>query len=230
METAKQPHWPAFILCAGAIVVFSLAASPLPVTSVRNFDLQHSTMTIYVYKQGIFAFAADNHEVDAPVVSGSFDEAKRSVELTVDATKMRVLDVKMPADRRATVQSNMLGPMVLDTGKYPTITFRSTKFDRVAKDRWAVAGDLTLHGQTHSIVVDLSGSDGHYTGSAMVRQTDFGITPIRIAGGTVKVKDDVKVVFDVSIPGLIRVDGSDTLRARPRPAIAHVRARRTCDP
>ncbi len=39
--------------------------------------------------------------------------------------------------------------------------------------------------------------DRHYTGSATVRQSDFGMTPIRIAGGTVQVKDDVKIDFDI---------------------------------
>ena len=37
----------------------------------------------------------------------------------------------------------------------------------------------------------------HFTGSVMVRQTGFGITPIRILGGSVTVKDDVKVEFDI---------------------------------
>ena len=157
-------------------------------------------MTVYVYKHGIFAFAADNHEVDAPIASGSFDAPKRSVDLSVDATKMRVLDPSMPADKRANVQANMSGPMVLDAGKYPAIEFRSTKIEPAANGHWAVTGDLSLHGQTHSIVVDVvDNGETRFTGSATVRQTEFGITPIRIAGGTVKVRDDVKVVFDITL-------------------------------
>ena len=183
----------AFALCV-------VAAAPPPDAAVRAFDLQRSTMTVYVYKQGIFAFAADNHEVDAPIASGSYDSAKPSVELSVDAAKLRVLDPKMAPDRRATVQSNMSGPMVLDAEKYPAIEFRSTKIEPAADGHWTVTGDLSLHGQTHSLVVDVvNDTEMHFTGSAMVRQTEFGITPIRIAGGTVKVKDDVKVVFDISL-------------------------------
>jgi hypothetical protein len=38
---------------------------------------------------------------------------------------------------------------------------------------------------------------GHYRGSASFKQSNFGISPIRIAGGTVKVKDEVKIEFDI---------------------------------
>jgi polyisoprenoid-binding protein YceI len=37
----------------------------------------------------------------------------------------------------------------------------------------------------------------HFKGSTTIRQTDFGITPIKIAGGIVRVKDDVKVEFEI---------------------------------
>jgi hypothetical protein len=39
--------------------------------------------------------------------------------------------------------------------------------------------------------------DGHYLGSTTFKQREFGITPVRVAGGTVKVKDEVKIEFDV---------------------------------
>jgi hypothetical protein len=39
---------------------------------------------------------------------------------------------------------------------------------------------------------------GRYRGSTSIKQSDFGISPISIAGGTVKVKDDVKIDFDIA--------------------------------
>jgi hypothetical protein len=39
--------------------------------------------------------------------------------------------------------------------------------------------------------------NGHYRGSVPLKQTDFGITPVRIAGGAVKVKDEIKIEFDI---------------------------------
>lgn len=162
---------------------------------VRVFDVKHSKMTVYVYKQGIFAFAADNHEVDTPIASGSFDVTARTVEFTVDAKKMQVLD---PPNHRAKVQANMVGPQVLDVDKYPKISFRSTKIDADDAGHWKVIGDLTLHGQTHAVTVEVVRSTAtHFNGSTTIRQTQFGITPIKIAGGVVRVKDDVKVAFDI---------------------------------
>jgi hypothetical protein len=39
--------------------------------------------------------------------------------------------------------------------------------------------------------------DGRFRGSVPLKQTDFGIRPIRIMGGTVNVKDELKVEFDI---------------------------------
>jgi hypothetical protein len=38
---------------------------------------------------------------------------------------------------------------------------------------------------------------GRYRGSARFRQTEFGITPVTVAGGTIKVKDEVRVEFEI---------------------------------
>lgn len=184
------------------LLAFALAASPPSgALSTRHaIDVQHSTMTVYVYKQGFFSFLADNHEIDAPITSGFYDSANASVEITVDASKLKVLDPRLSADKRTTVQANTTGPQVLDSGKYPEIVFRSTKIDASDPKHWKITGDLTLHGQTRSIDVQAVQVDAsHFTGSAIVRQSAFGITPIRIAGGAVTVKDDVKVEFQVAL-------------------------------
>jgi polyisoprenoid-binding protein YceI len=181
-----------------AFVALALAASPAYGRS-RAFDAAHSKVTVHVHKQGVFSFLADDHEVDAPIASGSFDDATKAVVLTVDAAKMRVLDPKMASRTRDQVQSNMTGPQVLDVAAHPSISFRSTKVDD-ASDPWAVTGDLTLHGQTHAVTVHVHKVDAtHFTGTATLQQTAFGITPIRIAGGAVAVKDDVEVDFAIEL-------------------------------
>jgi hypothetical protein len=43
----------------------------------------------------------------------------------------------------------------------------------------------------HAVTVDVTFKDGIYKGSGNLKQTAFGITPVTIAGGTVKLKDDV---------------------------------------
>ena len=119
---------------------------------------------------------------------------------SVDATQMRVLDPKAPASRRADVQNNMIGPQVLDANTYRTIVFRSTSITAADATHWTVNGNLTLHGQTHPITFVATRADAtHFNGSATVKQTAFGITPIRIAGGAVSVKDAVTVSFQIAL-------------------------------
>jgi polyisoprenoid-binding protein YceI len=183
-----------------ALVALAIAGASPAYGRTRAFDVQHSTMTVHVYKHGVFSFLADDHDVSAPIRSGSYDNEAKTVELTVDATKMRVLDPKLPTQKRNSVQTNMAGPQVLDVGVYPTISFRSTAIDDADPNRWMVTGALELHGQTHPIVVRVLRTDStHFSGSATVRQTEFGITPIRVAGGVVSVKDDVTVEFDIAL-------------------------------
>jgi polyisoprenoid-binding protein YceI len=179
--------------------IAALGVSPAPSTH-HAIDVQHSKMTVFVNKQGLFSFLADNHEIDAPISAGAYDSASNSVDITVDASKMKVLDPKLSQDKRSSVQSNMTGPQVLDVAKYPTIVFRSTKIDASDPAHWKVTGNLTLHGETRSIDVQVTKVDAtHFTGSTTIRQTAFGITPIKVAGGAVTVKDDVRIEFQVAL-------------------------------
>lgn len=182
------------------VAVLSMAAGQQSDKHVHAIDIANSRIMVSVFKEGIFAFAADNHEVSAPIASGSFDDDKKSVDITVDATKMLVLDPSMPAGRRAQVQANMIGPQVLDAARYPHIEFQSTTIAMTDGNNWKVTGDLTLHGQTHQISFAVTRVDAtHFHGATTVRQSAFGISPIRIAGGTVRVKDDVKVEFAIAL-------------------------------
>jgi len=186
------------LVCVAAMVLgpAAIEAAESPTAShVHSFDLQRSKMTVYVGKEGVFAFAADVHQVDVPIASGSYDDAAKSVELTVESKRLQVLD---PPARRGKVEANMLGPQVLDAERYPTIAFRSTNIEAGASDRWTVAGDLTLHGQTRPVTLQVSKIDAtHFRGTTTLAQSAFGITPLRIAGGIVRVKDDVRIEFEI---------------------------------
>lgn len=183
-------------LAAAALAVIFVAA-PIQAPG-RKMDAAHSSLTVHVYKTGLFAFAADNHIINAPLASGVVNEASKTVELSVNAADLKVLDPSMSANRRAQVQAKMVSPDVLDVGKYPKIAFKSTALTFDGAGKATVVGDLTLHGQTHRVTVRVTRtSAGHYKGSASVRQSDFGISAIRIAGGTVKVKDGVDIDFEI---------------------------------
>lgn len=164
-----------------------------------SIDSAASKITVYVYKRGLFSFMADNHEISAPIRSGGYDAASRTVEVHVKAAALKVLDPQLSEETRGKVQAAMDSSKVLDVEKYPNIDFRSSAID-ASGHSLKITGDLTLHGQTHSISVQAEQIDAtHFSGSATIRQTEFGIMPIKVAGGAVSVQDDVKVKFTVAL-------------------------------
>jgi polyisoprenoid-binding protein YceI len=185
------------------IIVALLVSMSRPVfggSETQPIDRGRSTITVYVYKTGILAGLAHNHEIEAPITWGEVKNSDvPSVELRVDATKLRVLDPEASDGTRATIQATMQGAEVLDVGHFPEIHFRSTGVEPNGTDHWMVRGNLDLHGQTHPVSFEVALKDGLYQGSVVLKQTGFGITPVKVAGGTVKVKDEVKVAFSIAL-------------------------------
>ena len=54
-----------------------------------------------------------------------------------------------------------------------------------------------MHGVTRSIAFDVTRENNAYAGAIRIKQTDFGIQPIKIGGGVVKVKDELDISFRV---------------------------------
>jgi polyisoprenoid-binding protein YceI len=91
---------------------------------------------------------------------------------------------------------------VLRVSQYPQVTFESIGVERSSSaDALRVRGNLTIRGKTQSVVVPLTltHDDGTYRvrGEYKLKQTAFGIQPIQLAGGTVKVKDEVRTEFEL---------------------------------
>ncbi|PYX86272.1 MAG: hypothetical protein DMG68_15900 [Acidobacteria bacterium] len=164
-------------------------------TGDRPLDTKKSIMTVHVYKSGMFSAFGHEHEVSAPIVEGKLNEQQPSATLRVDARQMRVTDRDVSDKDREKIQTTMLGPEVLDSQQFPEIHFISTVVSRLGDGRWLVDGNLTLHGQTRPVRVQVEGRQGHYRGSSELKQKDFGIQPVSVGGGTVKVKNEVKVEF-----------------------------------
>lgn len=94
--------------------------------------------------------------------------------------------------------------------KYPTITFKSRKVDADGKDQYKVTGDLTIHGVTKPVVLDVSymgsgkmmGSDlVGFTASTTIDRRDFGLTwgqDKLTDAGKVMVGDQVAITLDIS--------------------------------
>jgi polyisoprenoid-binding protein YceI len=189
------------VLCAGAS---GRAAD------VYEVDPAASAVTIEVGKAGLFKFAGHAHEVTAPVASGRIqadpaDLARSSVTLRFQASALRVTGKDEPPADLPKVQEAMAGPKVLDAARFDTMEFSS----RVVAGRalpdgvydLRIEGDLRLHGVSAPVTVMArvkKAADGTLSaeGTTVLRQTDFGIKPVSVAG-VVNVKDELGLTFHV---------------------------------
>jgi hypothetical protein len=187
------------------ISAFCLAASMLAgaataVADPRPVDTERSTVTVLAYKSGLFSAFAHDHVISAPITSGSVsEEAPLSVDVAFHVANLKVLDPTLDVKRRPEVQTRMLGPEVLDAEAFPEITFASTAVEPAGADKWRVTGRLTIRGRTQNVTFETLRQEGRYRGTVQIKQRDFGIEPISIAGGTVKVKDDIRIQFDIAL-------------------------------
>jgi polyisoprenoid-binding protein YceI len=164
----------------------------------HNIDTQKSTLTIHVGKSGAFSGLGHEHEVRAPIQSGTADTGSHpTVEIRVDARELRVIDKDASDKDRAEVEKTMLGPEVLDSERHPEIVFKSTSAEPTGQGRWTLRGNLTMRGQTRPVTVQVTRKDFRYAGQATVKQSDFGIKPPGKAG--IRAKDEVKIDFEVSM-------------------------------
>jgi polyisoprenoid-binding protein YceI len=182
-----------------ALVVVSGSVSSSASPAERSIDPAGSALTVKVWKSGLFSAFAHNHEISAPITSGTVSDGdKASVKFVVKARGMKVLDPEASASTRAEVEHSMLSAQVLDTEQYPEIAFESSDVQAAGDDAYTVSGNLKLHGQTHPVRVAVKrAGPNKYEGSAKLKQTTFGIQPITIGGGSIKVKDEVDIVFTI---------------------------------
>ncbi len=180
-----------------------VAAILLPLTvpaaaQVRAVDPTRSSVTIHVGKAGMFSAFGHEHEVRGPIAQGSVQAsgADPKVEVLVRSADLKVLDPGIKESDRAEIQSTMLGPKVLDVARFPDIRFCSTRVQRDGAG-WKIEGELTLRDQTHPVIVYAREAAGHYTATTAFKQTAFGITPVTAGGGSVKVKDELRLEFEI---------------------------------
>jgi polyisoprenoid-binding protein YceI len=173
-------------------------------------DPAQSRVLIQVGKSGAFSFLAGHvHEVETHAIQGIVhfdpqDTVRSSVRVEIDAATLRVTGKGEPPGDVPKVQEVMLSDRVLDVRRYPTIVFQSRRVDRQSADSGALAlvltGDLTLHNVTRSLAVPLAvrveGDTLTASGHFSIKQTDYGITPITVAG-VVTVKDALEMAFTI---------------------------------
>lgn len=184
-------------LCVKSIPFILLTIIPLHAAD-KNIDAQHSAISIHVGKAGIFSGAGHEHWVNAPIASGIFNDGENPrVEFTVQAAKLEVRpDPKVNKKDQAEIQKSMQ-EKVLESAKYPEITFRSSAIEKLSEEAWTLSGRLTLHGVTKPVTLSVKREAGAYSGAALIRQTDFGIRPIAVAGGAIKVRNELDITFRI---------------------------------
>ena len=124
-----------------------------------------------------------------------------SAELAVETDSLQVLrgdgGVKgLSAPEKALARSNAL--RVLGVGPFPEIRFTADAIERTG-DGYRLSGKLTIHGKSHTHVIDLRtedlGDSWRMSAESTVRQSDYGVKPYSLLMGSVRVADDVTVSF-----------------------------------
>lgn len=174
-----------------------MSACTLVAGQSAGVDAARSSLTIKVDKTGFFSAFAHNHIIQAPIASGQIDVNKRTITLSFNAKDMKVLDPGVKESDVAEIDQTMKSAKVLDVQRFPEIRFVSTSVTPQEGGKYQVRGELTLHGVTKPVDVPVTLAKGRYNGSVKLKQTDFGITPVSVAGGTVKVKDVVEITFEI---------------------------------
>ena len=157
----------------------------------KQIDPDRSSLTIHVGKTGLLSAAGHEHIVMAPVAEGSIDDGQPShINIRVEAALLAV----MPEEHQTEVQYSMQ-ERVLESSRFPEITFTSEDIQPIGNNAWNVSGNLQLHGQARLIHLSVRKLNGRYVGATTIKQTDYGIQPIRAVGGTVRVKNELKIDF-----------------------------------
>jgi polyisoprenoid-binding protein YceI len=131
------------------------------------------------------------------------DPSKSSLRLAIRAGSLEVMDEIKSSDRNE-LESTM-NQKVLEIAKYPAIVYESTQAaaEQLAEGRYkaAIQGNLSLHGLTRSqpvtAQVTLAGNVLRASGEFAILQTHYGIKLVNVAGGALKVKDELKFNFDL---------------------------------
>ena len=194
------------------IPLLLLAVFAFGQSKTRTYTIvpSESSFWVFVGKTGFLSALAHDHEIGVKSFSGrvvvpAAGAGGGSLEMEVDAPSLAVLD-KKPSEEDKKKIFNSMHSEVLESAKYQKITFKSVSVSDVKQTgndayNFVVNGDLTLHGVTKRIAVPVAATvtpqQLRATGKYMLKQTDYGIKPYSAAGGTIKVKDEFVVNFNI---------------------------------
>ncbi|HWX55777.1 MAG TPA: YceI family protein [Verrucomicrobiae bacterium] len=181
----------------GFVSVLALAMSAAAQVDTWQIDPFHSAAQFAVRHNGISTVRGAFAKLSGTVQYDPADPAKTVIEATIDAASV---------DTRVEPRDNDLrSANFFDVVKFPTITFKSKHVAVAGKGRLKVTGDLTIHGVSKEVVLDVDGPNGptkdprgnqHMgaSGTTQISRKDFGVS-----GAPGGVGDDVQITIDVEV-------------------------------
>jgi polyisoprenoid-binding protein YceI len=175
-----------------------------------------SHCAVQAFAEGLFsAFGHDpvigvkDLKGEAQFVPATFENA--SVSVTINASSLTVID-KVEKEKDRIEINRVTREEVLEADKYPEIVFSSNNIavTRLGEGRYRarIIGALTLHGITQNALwisadLTMSGEKLRAQGEFSLKQTDYKVKLVSVAGGGLKVKNEVKVSFDVTMSDML---------------------------
>jgi polyisoprenoid-binding protein YceI len=165
-----------------------------------KLDKMHSQLNWGVTHNSISTVEGGFKTFSATITSSKDDLSDAVVELTAE-----ISSINSGVDPR---DNHLKGPEFFDAATYPTLTFKSTSFKKVTDKNYVMTGDLTLHGVTKSVALNVT-FNGTYTNTAsnkvsagfhiggIIKRSDFGIGstfPANILGDDVNLDANTEFI------------------------------------
>jgi polyisoprenoid-binding protein YceI len=182
----------------------STFATPQPAASTTttwNIDPVHSVAEFKVKHMMISNVKGQFTRVKGVLTLDETDLTNSRVEASIEAASINTRD-----DQR---DAHLKSADFFDVEKFPALSFKSTGINRVADGELAVAGDLTIHGVTRSVVFNVEGPStpgkdpwGNIrrglSATTKINRKDFGLTwNSALEAGGLLVGDEVTITLDV---------------------------------
>ena len=178
--------------------VWILMSVPTLGAEIRWIDLERSRVTVHLSVLGAPAVATTGHVIEAPLAEGSVDDTDAPhLALVINVDELRVVDSGQSADEHQQVRAQLLGPEGLDAEQFSRITYHSLTIDRIESGVWLVHGELEMRGRFLPLTVRAVRQGDRFTGTTTVLPTGYGIPPMRVAGTSPLVGNEVRVDFDI---------------------------------
>jgi polyisoprenoid-binding protein YceI len=164
-----------------------------------SVDASHSSVGFVARHMLISKVHGTFKSFDGRLELDESDLTRSAIEVTIDATSVDTAEPKRDAHLRSAD--------FFDVEKYPSLTFRSSQIEKRG-DGFAVTGDLTIHGVTREVVLDVNlegrgkdpwgGERIAFTARTSVRREDFGLTWNQLLEtGGVLVSSKIDIELDV---------------------------------